>query len=237
MKQSPPRFPDLAQQEVTTTSPQPQKEGITSERWPTLQEGEPADLQQLASARPATPECNGAAPKAAGITYDAVALLGCEGPSTEPLPDAVPGEIVLRVGAWSLQDLCRIETVARKHLLWVQCWYAEEPWSHARLAPGIYRLRMPVPNSNNKTFQEQEALLLPGEEVGTVALAVTALMVHLQETGKDLLRADFCRCAEALRDSRRLHLSVSYGRVYLLNHWDGNRNRCRDLWLAAARKC
>ncbi len=167
-----------------------------------------------------------------GISYDAVHLLGFGPPSDEPLPEAASGEIVIRVGAWSLRDLRSNEVIVRKNLMWDQDWYNQYPCTPVKLTPGIYRLRLPVPGSNRKNFTEQQTLLQSGEAAASVALAATALLVHLMETGNDLLRNDWCRCVEALPDDDRVALRVCEGRVGVRRSWDDDRNG--RLWLAAS---
>ncbi|MFA6039196.1 MAG: hypothetical protein WCV62_00515 [Candidatus Peribacteraceae bacterium] len=147
------------------------------------------------------------------FSYDAVALLGFGEGGGEPLPEPAPGEVVIRVGAWSLLDLRACETVVRHNLMWDEDWYNEYPFSREKLNPGVYRVRMPVPYSNCKDFAEQKKLLLSGEEVAPVALAAAVLLCHLKQTGKDLLGYGWGRCAEALRGGLRVELAVSRGRV------------------------
>src|SRR5579863_9461254 len=88
-----------------------------------------------------------------GCTYDAVSILGFGDAVAEPLPQAKEGEIVLRYGGWSLQEL-RDSAVGQK-LMHVQNWYYMCPWSRERLPAGIYHLRVPVPKSNRKRFAGQ----------------------------------------------------------------------------------
>ncbi len=164
--------------------------------------------------------------------YDAAAILGLGEASSDPLPDPAPGEVVIRVGAWSLEDLRTCETVVRKNLLWDDAWYDQYDWSSVKLTPGVYRVRMPIPDSNSKNFAEQQKLLLSGEEVTPVALAATVLLCHLKQTGKDLLEDDWTRCAEPLPDGFRVGLLVAGDRVGVSPTWDDDRNG--DLWLASA---
>ena len=75
-----------------------------------------------------------------------------------------------------------------------------------------------------------------------VCVAATALLVHLRQTGNDLLKNDWCRCEEALSDGYRAGLAVLDGRVLVRNGLDIARNCLAaghrgDLLLSAARKC
>ena len=166
--------------------------------------------------------------------YDAAPILGLGKASDEPLPDPDPGEVVIRVGAWSLRDLRTCETVVRDSLVWDSTWYDQYAWSQAKLTPSVYRVRIPVPYSSGKTFAQQHALLLPGEQVTPVALAAAVLLCHLKVTGTDLLDYEWIRCAEALPDEYRVGLNVDEGRVNVNSRWDDVRRE--DVWLAGCRK-
>ena len=168
-------------------------------------------------------------PIKSSFTYDAVAILGFGEASTEPLPEPAPGEIIIRVGDWSLQDLR--DSKIGNELMHQQDWYDKYDLA---MTEGIYRVRLPVPDSNRKNLTEQKGLLLSDEEVAPVALGASALLVHLKEIGNDLLKNNWCRCEEALPDDSHVELFVRDGRVGVLNRWDGFRNG--NLWLSAARK-
>ncbi len=174
--------------------------------------------------------------QASFYSYDAVAILFFGEVSPDPLPAPSPGEVVIRVGAWSLADLRACETVVMYNFMRVQDWYYKYPWSRAKLVPGVYRVRLPVPESNCKNFAGQKNLLLPGEEVTPVALAATVLLCHLkQAAGKDLLESNWTRCAEVLPDGLRVALDIYEGRVSVGRLHDGlPREFVR---MSAARKC
>ena len=168
-------------------------------------------------------------PIKSSFTYDAVAILGFGEASTEPLPEPAPGEIIIRVGDWSLQDLR--DSKIGNELMHQQDWYDKYDLA---MTEGIYRVRLPVPDSNRKNLTEQKRLLLSDEEVAPVALGASALLVHLKEIGNDLLKNNWCRCEEALPDGRHVALFVNDGRVRVSSDWDDNRYG--GLWLSAARK-
>jgi len=171
-------------------------------------------------------------PIKSSFTYDAVAILGFGEASTEPLPEPAPGEIIIRVGDWSLQDLR--DSKIGNELMHQQDWYDKYDLASAKLTEGIYRMRLPVPDSNRKNLTEQKGLLLSDEEVAPVALGATALLVHLKEIGNDLLKNNWCRCEEALPVDNHVGLRVFDGRVGVSGIWDDD---CVDvLWLSAARK-
>ena len=214
----------LPQKKVTTGLKRLQEAGITPERWLAMLDADAASMQRLADVWPV---------RLPSFTYyDAVAILGFGEASTEPLPEPAPGEIIIRVGDWSLQDLR--DSKIGKELMHQQDWYDKYDCASAKLTAGIYRVRLPVPDSNRKNLTEQKGLLLSDEEVAPVALGASALLVHLKETGNDLLKNNWCRCEEALPDDYHVGLNVNDGRVYVDYDWDDYR--CDRLWLSAARK-
>ncbi len=202
--------------------------GIDVERWLAMCDAGASEMARLAKVWPVFRP---------SFSYIAATILGLSEESRDPLPEPAPGEVVIRVGAWSLQDLCACETVRDSNLMCVQDWYYKYPWSRAKLVPGVYRVRMPVPESNCKNFAGQKKLLLPGEEVTPVALAATVLLCHLKQTGKDLLENDWTHCAEALPDGYRVALDLHDGPVFVLSLEDGNNSGNDYVWMSAARKC
>jgi len=176
-----------------------------------------------------------------GLRYDAAPILGLGEASSNPLPDPAPGDVVIRVGAWSLDDLRVCEHVVRQRLIGDEDWEEDLPklfpWFSAKLTPGVYRLRVPVPDSNRKTFSEQCQLLLPGEEVAPTTIVATTLIVHLMVAGQSLPNlpcGDVCRCAEPFKHDSRVGLYVTKNDVDIHHWWDDDR--CDDIWLAASMK-
>jgi hypothetical protein len=171
-----------------------------------------------------------------GLCYDAIDLLGW-GPAVGiMLPKANPGEVVIRVGAWSLKDLCRNAIVTGAGLMWDTNWYENEPWSDCKLQAGIYRLRLPMPGTHRKPLHEQIACLQGSEYVAQTCLVATALVAHLRATGEDLLQDDVTRCAEALvnnRDPYHAAVLVGEGRVRITRAWDLYRGG--GIWMTGAR--
>src|SRR3989338_1048805 len=190
----------LPQKKVTTGLKKLQDAGISPDRWLAMLDADTAAMQCLANAWP-TPgfPLSETAPR----VYDAVALFGFGEPSAVPLPAAGPDEIVIRVGAWSLLEFRDSPVVLRNDLLWVQDWYERYPWCRQKLEPGVYRVRLPIPDSNRKSTAEAKCLLLPDENILQVCLGATTLAAHLWKTREDLLRGNFCRCDETLPDDGR----------------------------------
>lgn len=79
-------------------------------------------------------------------TYDAVQLFGFGSGSTIALPTAESGQIVLRYGGWSLNELLATN-VGATHMKYLDYAYKNEDWASARLPAGIYKLddANPVP--------------------------------------------------------------------------------------------
>lgn len=177
-------------------------------------------------------------PQRPGIFYDAVSMLGFGKPSSKP-PKPAPNELLVRVGPWSLQELCTNKIVVRSRLLKPQKWYKAYAWSTQKLVPGIYSLQMPVPDSNCKVLPQQKKLLLPGEEVAPVCLAATALFLVLKQTGKDLLEGNFVRCAEKVNftNEPQVGVGIKDGCVLVDYGWRGYREwPASCIWLASCRK-
>jgi hypothetical protein len=167
------------------------------------------------------------------LSYDAIALLGFGAALTdEPLPVALPGEIVIRYGGWSLQELRKSDI--GNQLIWQdQHWCNNYPWSHEPLPSGIYRLRIPVPGSNDKNFADQQALLQEGEEPAPLVLVATALLAHHLQTNEDLLKNDWTRCKEEDADGDHVGLYWRGGRLFVSCSWDG---RVGGVWLSSVRR-
>lgn len=203
----------LPQKKITTGLKRLQEAGITPEKWLNMLDAGAGSMQRLADAWPLSPP---------SYSYDAVAILGFGETGTKPLPKPKPGEIVIRVGDWSLLEL-RDSDIGKKLML-QQHWYDKCDCSSAKLTPGVYSVRL-------KNFTEQDPLLT---EVASVALGATALLVHLKETGNDLLSNHFCHCVEVLPQNDNMSLGIYEGRVHIQCHWVGRR--LGNLWLAASRK-
>lgn len=171
----------------------------------------------------------------AGIVYDAAAItriLGLPAECSDPAPEALDGETVVYYGGWTLQELR--SSKAGRARMWDQDWYDSYGW---KAGPGYYRLLLPVPGSNRKTWEQQRRHMRELDEAwepAPVCIAATGLLAHLAATGNDLLRDDFCRCAEALPDGGHAVLTVYGGRVLVYDYWGGRRYDY--LWLSAARK-
>ncbi|MFH0769924.1 MAG: hypothetical protein V1926_00950 [Candidatus Peregrinibacteria bacterium] len=142
-------------------------------------------------------------------------------------PKAADGEVVVWYGGWTLNELVTTGKVVN---------YLSSEQGAWKAPAGYYLTRIPVPESNRMTPDEHVELLAQQyaalKELPTPVGAV-ALAVHLGVTGQDLLRGDFCACAEALPLGYRAVLLVYDGRVSV-NYWDGRRDD--SVFFGAARQ-
>lgn len=162
-------------------------------------------------------------------SYDATGILGFGAHATAPLPNAWPEEIIVRYDGWSfldLRDKCR-EDMHR------QTWYERYYFSRETFEPGVYRLRLPIPGSESKTFLEQQHLLSHGFIVAPAVLIATALLVHRLHTGEDLLNQDWTRSAHRMNGGHCVLLSWGEGRLGARPHWQGFR--ADNVWMSSAR--
>lgn len=223
----------LAQKEVNRGLNKLLGMGITPGRWRQMLAADPITMQRLIAAWPGAPVF---IPTDTGIVYDATAvnrILGIPAECSDPVPQAAGGEIVVYYGGWDMQTL-RLSPAGKKQMWQDQDWYDKYGW---KAEPGYYRLLLPVPNSNRRNCSEQLRLLASintSWEVAPVCVAATALLVHLTVTATDLLRKDWCRCAEVLRGGFRVVLFVYEGRVGLYSDWGEDSDE--KLWVSAARK-
>lgn len=120
--------------------------------------------------------------------YDAVSILGFGDESDTDLPEAGEGEVIIRYGGWSLQELRDSSALIHK-----EDWYNSCDWSTEKLPSGIYRVRLPIQGSNRNGIEEQKKLLLPGEDPAHIVWEATALLCHKMKTGADLLKSEWVR--------------------------------------------
>ena len=171
-----------------------------------------------------------------GVSYDAATVgrtLGFSCECSEPVPKANDGEIVVYYGGWSLGDLVGTGKVVNHLSSERETWKAE---------PGYYRVLLPVPDSNRKTWSQQagdeDSMLVrqyDGWQPIPTPVGATALAVYLGISGEDLLKGNFARCDEALPDDRHAALCVDEGRVGVDSDYWGGCSSGR-VYLGAARK-
>lgn len=143
-----------------------------------------------------------------GFAYDAASILGFGTAVEHPLPRPPAGEIIIRYGGWSFGEL--MENLIRKDLMLPHDkWCEEYDWYNEKLDAGIYSLRIPVADSNNKSFSGQLQLLSKNEHVAPIILATSALACHYLSTFKDPLQKNFTRCKEL--DKHGYHIVLYFG--------------------------
>ena len=131
-------------------------------------------------------------------------------------------------GGWSLNELREM----KPELFCDQSWYTDQKFAEQKNPAGMYEVTFCVPDSQNKTFKEQKALLKDAEPC-PVAVLATAVLLSLIETGKDHFSNYWSRCIEQT-DGGRAALNVYGGRMVVLSFWDGHRGD--SVFLGAARK-
>lgn len=111
-----------------------------------------------------------------------------------------------------LVTLRNLPVVRERQLMYPQDWYNSPDWVKREDAPQERTLRVPVEGSFDKTFSEQEKLLLPEEEVPSVRSVATFLVINALVTGKRLLPDCYVRCIDKDSDGDRV----------LVGHFDAN---------------
>jgi len=89
-----------------------------------------------------------------------------------------------------------LPVVRRRNFIYHQTWYEKKDWARNTGTPRYRQLRLPVPDSFDKTFREQTALLLPNEELPTVCSVAILILIHALATRKRLLSECCVRCSE-----------------------------------------
>jgi hypothetical protein len=141
------------------------------------------------------------------------------------------GRLTVRIPADISPFLLRNSAVGQELIHQDVAWYDRYPWSSEPLPAGVYDIRLPVPESNRKTFDEQLKLLLPDEVPLPLVLAELALLFLRKQGADDPLRGGWVRCRETTAGGRRVALTWDDGRLYVDNLWDGYRYD--RVWLGA----
>jgi len=198
------------------------KAGIDVERWLAMCDADEAAMQRLVAAWPN---------RLPSFVHDAktvCGVLGLPNNCTEEAPKATDGEVVVWYGGWTLGELVATGKV---------CNYLSKEWEGWKAPAGYYHTRIPVPESDRMTHDEQVAYLgrsYPALKELHTPVGVTALLVHFGITGEDLLNESFCRCAEVLPNGFYVDLYVLEGCVDVSR--DCGNSREDAVFLGAARK-
>ncbi len=139
-------------------------------------------------------------------------------------------EITFWYGGHSLLELREMNP----ELFGDQSWYDAEEFAKEKSEAGMYTVTFCVEGSNNKTFDEQKAMIPKGEAVCPVAVLATAALLAFIETGNDPFNDDWSRCIEQAADGDRVVLGFSEGRLDVGNYyWDDDRYG--NVWLSSVR--
>ena len=165
-----------------------------------------------------------------GLSFDVARLLRIGTPDSTPITEAADGEILLRVSE-GIHFIGLCDSAIGRELLHRQDWCEKYEWCRQLLPSGLYRLRVPVPGSYNKTFNEQQLLLAKGEQVAPVTAVALALLCVQNAGHADPLNSDWVRCAETTTTGR-IGLYWLGGRLGVSSPRDGDRDY---VWLASVR--
>ena len=116
-------------------------------------------------------------------------------------------------------------------------WYADQAFAKdVQVRPSWHLLRMEqVPESFNKSWDEQCSLLTEGEEVPSSAVVTVATILHFLATGQRLFERCYVRTADRGSDDDRFSVGdFDADGLSVRSYWDGHRTP--RLGLAASRK-
>ncbi len=105
-------------------------------------------------------------------------------------------------------------------------WYGNEKFAKDKGQAGWHLVRKTiVPNSTNKTYPEQQALLAENEETSSACVMVYAIIGHYLATGERLLGNIRARCSELDSPGIRVDVGnfVSFG-LLVGRYWDDGRS-------------
>jgi hypothetical protein len=106
----------------------------------------------------------------------------------------------------SLITLRDLPIVRKEKLMYVLDWYEGCNWAKCEDAPQERAVRLPVESSFGKTFADQQKLLLPGEEVASVRVVATFLVMNALAKSLRLLSNCYVRCID--RDQGVNHVII-----------------------------
>jgi len=95
--------------------------------------------------------------------------------------------------------------------------------------------KTPVPNSFDKTWQEQQALLSKNEEVPAARVLVYAIIGHYLATGEQLFKGDFVRSSDINLGGYQVSVGT-FGAVGLFVDFDWDGGRYLNFGVSSARK-
>lgn len=146
---------------------------------------------------------------------------------------ALPGEIVVRVHEDFSPVSLRNSDIGKQFISQGGTWYDPCRWANKKIPAAVYHLRLPVPGSNHKTFDEQQALLLDGEDVAPLVLVELAMLCLKKAGHPDPLQGGYVRCRETASAGFGVDLSWFDGRLGVRSSWGAYSDG--KIWLAAVR--
>jgi hypothetical protein len=171
-----------------------------------------------------------------GLAFDLGSMLGIGPADPSPLPTPEAGECIVRVSEpFSLLDVRNSAAGERYWFKKDYRWFnkVNRMCSRQQVPVGVYRVRVPVPGSNNKTFTEQRVHMFSSEVVAPVALVAAVLLCIAQSGAPDPLRGGWVRCTEQPRFCRVV-LKWCEGQLGIGD--DSDDFPSSDVWVAACRE-
>jgi hypothetical protein len=150
-------------------------------------------------------------------------------------PSPLRGFVTFYDPGWSIVGL-RNAVAKKGSIFYPQSWYHTEPFASHYGPPRYRQLRMTaVPDSFNKTFVEQQAVLPIDEEIPFARVVVMGMVIQFLATGERLFPEYWVRCNDQGSDGRRVSVG-GFDRDGLIvrTGWDGYRDS--GIGLASARK-
>lgn len=104
-------------------------------------------------------------------------------------------------------------------------WYEDEDFAKEKIPAGEWEVSLEiVPNSVNKTWNEQQELLEKGNEIPPVAVLLYAMAQHFKETGERAFEEVWVRTSSCGSDGNRVNVGFDDdGRLRVSRRWDGRR--------------
>ena len=128
-----------------------------------------------------------------------------EGPGLPP--PALEGFVTFVDPGWSIVRL-REAVTGKGQIFNAQSWYnTQEDFAKLEEQPRYRQLRMEaVTDSFDKTFANQQKLLLPDEEVPLGRVVIMGMVLHFISTGERLFPTSYVRCKDKDSDGYRVYV-------------------------------
>lgn len=115
-------------------------------------------------------------------------------------------------------------------------WYNKQAFAKDRGEVGWQLVRkVPIADSTNKTWNEQQALLSEDEETPKAQVMVYTIIGHFLVTGERLFENIYVRCSDLVSDGDRVHVGLFGAEGLFVSHYWGGIRR-GSLGVSAARK-